>query len=404
MHFLIYGKGFQTWEYSPQYALRSYLYVLVHAVPGWLYKTLLSPNPMFIFYSLRCVMAVACSLAELYFFKGVVKEVGANVGRITLALMVFSAGFFISSTAFLPSTTSMYLTMVSHGAWFRQAYPLAIFATALSALLSWPFAALLGAPIAFDIVFRKRKIVTFIKWSLISAAVILLPQISIDSDYYGKLVSAPLNIVTYNVFTSHGPDLYGTEPWYFYLINGLLNFNVAFLAALVVVPIHLAVTKLIGIPPASRQFLPHWLSHLALYLWLTVFGLQPHKEERFLFPAYPLVCLAAASTIDSVQKLFYFFFVKVKAKHYLSHTQWISVSAIAVYSILCCSRIVGIYQNYHAPIDIWMNIAHMPKVSLNNYFSIVRFTTTLQSTINQYFSQCENGLVNMNIMIHVCEF
>ena len=167
MHFLIYGKGFQTWEYSPQYALRSYLYVLVHAVPGWLYKTLLSPNPMFIFYSLRCVMAVACSLAELYFFKGVVKEVGANVGRITLALMVFSAGFFISSTAFLPSTTSMYLTMVSHGAWFRQAYPLAIFATALSALLSWPFAALLGAPIAFDIVFRKRKIVTFIKWSLI---------------------------------------------------------------------------------------------------------------------------------------------------------------------------------------------------------------------------------------------
>ena len=31
----------------------------------------------------------------------------------------------------------------------------------------------------------------------------------IDSYYYGKLVVAPLNIVLYNVFTPHGPDLYG---------------------------------------------------------------------------------------------------------------------------------------------------------------------------------------------------
>ena len=80
MHFLIYGKGFQTWEYSPEYALRSYLYVLVHALPGWVYNALLSPNPMYIFYSLRCMMAVACSLAELYFFKGIVKEVMSLAG------------------------------------------------------------------------------------------------------------------------------------------------------------------------------------------------------------------------------------------------------------------------------------------------------------------------------------
>lgn len=31
----------------------------------------------------------------------------------------------------------------------------------------------------------------------------------IDSYYYGKLVVTPLNIVLYNVFTPHGPDLYG---------------------------------------------------------------------------------------------------------------------------------------------------------------------------------------------------
>ena len=33
-HYLIYGSGFQTWEYSPKYAIRSYAYLLPHSLPG----------------------------------------------------------------------------------------------------------------------------------------------------------------------------------------------------------------------------------------------------------------------------------------------------------------------------------------------------------------------------------
>ena len=32
-HHLLYGGGFQTWEYSPTYALRSYGYILIHMFP-----------------------------------------------------------------------------------------------------------------------------------------------------------------------------------------------------------------------------------------------------------------------------------------------------------------------------------------------------------------------------------
>jgi len=81
-----------------------------------------------------------------------------------------------------------------------------------------------------------------------------------------------------------------------------------------------------------------------------------------LFPAYPLVCLAAASALDSVQKLVYYFWVDLKFRHYLHHTQWVSVGALVVYSLLCFSRITALYQNYHAPIDVWMHVAHMPKM------------------------------------------
>lgn len=36
-----------------------------------------------------------------------------------------------------------------------------------------------------------------------------VPLVAVDSFFYGKLVVAPLNILLYNVFTPHGPDLYG---------------------------------------------------------------------------------------------------------------------------------------------------------------------------------------------------
>lgn len=90
----------------------------------------------------------------------------------------------------------------------------------------WPFAGLLGLPIAIDIIFRRKELMLFIQWCTICLLFILLPMIYIDSEYYGRLVVAPWNLVKYNIFTDHGPDLYGTEPWTFYFINGFLNYNI----------------------------------------------------------------------------------------------------------------------------------------------------------------------------------
>lgn len=110
-------------------------------------------------------------------------------------------------------------------------------------------------PIACDMLLVQKKWRTFFKWSTISAVIILvlnqidfifirkfphynnffypqLPLTETDSSYYGRFTIAPWNIVKYNIFTSRGPNLYGTEPWYFYVLNGVLNFNFAFLLAL----------------------------------------------------------------------------------------------------------------------------------------------------------------------------
>lgn len=55
----------------------------------------------------------------------------------------------------------------------------------------------------------------------------------------------PLNIVTYNVFggEGEGPNIFGVEPWYFYISNGFLNFNILFLLALASAPMVVRMTK-----------------------------------------------------------------------------------------------------------------------------------------------------------------
>lgn len=69
LHYLVYGNGMQTWEYSPEFALRSYTYILIHAVPAFLYDALFKPKPMLVFYVVRCLLAVLCALMETYFYK-----------------------------------------------------------------------------------------------------------------------------------------------------------------------------------------------------------------------------------------------------------------------------------------------------------------------------------------------
>lgn len=144
-------------------------------------------------------------------------------------------------------------------------------------------------------------------------------------------------------------------------MNGFLNFNVVFFLALLALPFLLVA---IGLAPEAVRTqtgdIPRYLILLGLYLWLLVFMGQPHKEERFLFPVYPLLAMAAAISIDLLQKLWFKFTVRVQNRHYLEHTNWISFLVMAVFAILSGSRILAVYNHYSAPMSTWMHVAHLP--------------------------------------------
>ncbi|KAK7489300.1 hypothetical protein BaRGS_00019408 [Batillaria attramentaria] len=353
-HYLLYGYGFQTWEYSPTYAIRSYAYILLHALPLKVFQVLVTDNKILMFYLMRCVLGIACAGCEVYLYRTVNQMIGSNIARLMLWFQLLSTGMFISCSAFLPSSFSMYLTMVAMSAWLAGNHKVAILAIAASSIVGWPFAAALGVPIAVDIVFRQKKLMTFVMWCAIALAVLLLPVVLIDTYYFGKLVIAPLNIVLYNVFSDHGPDLYGVEPLSYYLFNGFLNFNVVFLMALVSLPVAMIVSWVLQLPSKSKP--PVWLTMAPMYIWILIFFTRPHKEERFLFPVYPFFSLGGAVFLDSIQRFWSYILPDRRRSRYTDSSNIISVFTGILFSLLCLSRSVAIYQGYHASMDVYVEL------------------------------------------------
>jgi alpha-1,2-mannosyltransferase len=229
LHYLWAGVGLQTWEYSVDYVVRSILYLLLHLsfVTGKIYS----------FYSLRTAL-VCCGIAcESLFVTMVSRRYGHQVGQV-LCVFLLSPGMFIALPSFLPSTFSMLMHLLAFTLESHSIY-LYVLCMVIGITWGWPFIAFLGIVYLAEVIaVGKYRVV----WYLVQGAILSVPVVGlailVDSFYYGKFVFAAMNIVLYNVFSQHGPDLYGTEPWWFYLANGLLNFNVAFLLAIASLPVY----------------------------------------------------------------------------------------------------------------------------------------------------------------------
>nr|POF04710.1 alpha-1,2-mannosyltransferase alg9 [Quercus suber] len=63
-HYLTHGHGFQTWEYSPEFAIRSWAYTSLHAVITLFGRLIPSAGETAEFYLLRIMLGFICALCE----------------------------------------------------------------------------------------------------------------------------------------------------------------------------------------------------------------------------------------------------------------------------------------------------------------------------------------------------
>lgn len=155
-HYLNHRFGLQTWEYAPEFSIRSWLYIVIHAMIGKI-GSLLSSNKAFEFYMVRTVLAIACATSETRLFSAISRTLNPRIGIMFMMAMVFSPGMFHASVAYLPSSFSMYTAMLGMAAFmdWRGGLKthLGIMWFGIGAIVGWPFSAALIVPLAMEDIF-----------------------------------------------------------------------------------------------------------------------------------------------------------------------------------------------------------------------------------------------------------
>ncbi|CAO3634479.1 unnamed protein product [Mucor hiemalis] len=396
-HYLLQGYGRETWEYSTDYKIRSWAYIFVHAIVGLL-TNIITSTKLQTFYLIRMALAAACSYVEARFYRTVTEEINPHVGRYVFAILFFAAGMFNASTAFLPSSFAMYCVFMAFSYALRPVSDIdysrtykVVFWIGLGALGGWPFAALVGVPFAIEevVVFgrdtmteadgtvvrsvagsnwRLRRVIRLIEASLIVGSGIVFMLVLMDQMFYRQYTVVAWNIIKYNIFATaegRGPELYGTEPWYYYILNGVLNFNIAFILALgsavcVLITAYIDRNRV----PGSTKMDAVWpyvvlgLKLVPFYLWFLVFTLQAHKEERFMYVAYPLVALNAAISIFLVRSWASRFagVMGANVNVRVIVLRYTSLAILSIFALLSVSRIIAILTRYRAPFVVYSSI------------------------------------------------
>ncbi|KAI4733119.1 hypothetical protein E4T50_16322 [Aureobasidium sp. EXF-12298] len=310
-HYLTEGYGKQTWEYSPEYAIRSWGYVSLHAfviglrrvIPIW------GLPKVWKFYFLRIMLGAICAASESRLYTVISRTLNPRLGMLFFLIMLTSPGMFHASVSFLPSSFSMYTTALGMAAFmdWRGGVRTATGMMCMigGSFLGWPFAAALIAPFMIEEFMLayftdKQEFIDFCYRILdgsVRSTIILVIQFCFDAFFYRRVAIVPYNIVWYNVIAARsgkGPDIYGTEPWHFYGRNLLLNFNIWFIIALAAMPLYFVHTFVLRQPIFKQSYLRGVFFLTPFYLWLAIFTLQPHKEERFMYPIYPALGFNAA--------------------------------------------------------------------------------------------------------------
>jgi len=364
LHFLLYGYGMQTWEYAHEYALRTYAYLtpmkLVAQILGSLSFDTLSPvaamlsdfpvhsHKVAVFLCLRAFLGALTALTELHFVYSLRlrQHVGGDLALLTALLLLTQTGLSHAAAAYLPSSTWMAVYMLASGLFLQKKRKAFIVVAVIATLTTgWPFGAVMLVPMGVAILLEDRK--RFIETLAFTAFTTLLVQgatMWIDLQNYGKWVSPTLNIFLYNAGAG-GDELYGVEPLSYYMKNLVLNLNL-------MAPLGMLGCTLVLL---SRSF-PAKVSVIVspAILWFAITFPRPHKEERFMFPVYPLLCLCAVLCFDIVVRGVLSTFQKEYVQNVVRCVRAFLLTGVIVISL---SRSLALQKYYTAPLGVFAELA-----------------------------------------------
>ena len=398
LHYLLHNTGMQTWEYSPQFGLRTFtclypLYV-IGTIVQWFITTgsskvlqftilrgLLAGASGYLEYNCHLAMLASPWLSQLTHNP---TSSSSSVGYTYLVFTLLSPGMFHASGALLPSAMAMQCVTLSLTL-FLQFSPVEDFnslekkkknVTVLERMIciglvatlafAWPFCAVLWIPIGIYAMYyhyharAKIGIQRLLQRTASQAMLIQAVASIIDCYHYRTIWTVPSwNIFWYNA-ASGSDELYGTEPMLYYVKNLLLNFTpivivLSCFTCMLYVPYQYYKSR-----SNNNLFILLFVSSIApMLLWLMILVPRPHKEERFMFPIYPLICFTAAIGFEvMIESITTAAAVTTYGGSVMCSKRMMRCVGIVLIAILSLGRIAALCKYYSAPISLYTHLSN----------------------------------------------
>ena len=192
LHYLLFGTGMQTWEYSPHFAIRSYAFLLPFYTVGRLLEATGHPKFM-IFIFIRTALASCLAYSEAKLVNSVNRAFGEYRASLMAVLMITSPGLFFCSTAFLPSAVGCSLVTLGASQLIDGNYVLTILCGCLAVMYTgWPFIGLIFFPFGLYILYARwvdsgfKGIIHIVLSGGLTFLAVFLAVFMTDSYYYGR--------------------------------------------------------------------------------------------------------------------------------------------------------------------------------------------------------------------------
>ena len=197
LHYLLYGKGLQTWEYSPEFSIRTYSFIIPVYLYSYILKSIGLCGKIHMFYSIRLFFSLVTSFSETKFLLSINSKFGNDFFLFNILFVLLSPGIFLCSSSYLPSAVCMNLIMLSYSAMMDGFSNLSIMYGSIAVLCSgWPFVALLLIPVGVKLIIstlynhKYASSLTALRSLIIHGVVIILlvlvPTSLVDFLFYQK--------------------------------------------------------------------------------------------------------------------------------------------------------------------------------------------------------------------------
>uniref|UniRef100_A0A0K0DXE0 Mannosyltransferase n=1 Tax=Strongyloides stercoralis TaxID=6248 RepID=A0A0K0DXE0_STRER len=280
-HRYTFNSGHLTWEW--RFGLRSPIHVLCISFLYQLLQFFNLDNHKTITVLPRILHAIFFAFGDESLYK-VTRNIFKDFKTAQLSLFLQLSSWFLFYCA--PRTlsncieTTLFLIALRwypfhESEWKKNSNLWKYISIGMVSIIIRPTAILLWIPLGCLHLWRTQyRLSLLFKNVLPCGVLIFILSLILDFWFYEKIISTLYNFAMFNVFTG-GSAFFGSNPWYYYLVDGLpavLTTNICFLIGYFFVKTSNSSNDLM----------------YTLIFYVFFHSLLPHKEHRFLLPIVPI--------------------------------------------------------------------------------------------------------------------